>query len=113
MYFTRRGTGNAHDPIAGELVKLACRLRLCCLVSLRIFLGSLDGRCLPNSFATAPRPLCSRFLTSTPAGSNMLAGEVSALTQVACLPLMALPTSMTVKASPGCFRSCLGYMQPV
>ena len=61
---TKSGTGSAHDSIAGGSVKLACRLRRCCLVSLRIFTGSLDTHCLPSSFATAPRPLCSTFLMS-------------------------------------------------
>ena len=81
--------------------ELACRLRLCCLVSLRIFIGSLDMKCLPSSLAAAPRPLCSMFLTSELAGSNMLTGEDSTLTQVAFRPLRALPMSMMVKASPG------------
>ena len=101
MQCTKTDLGDAHESIAGGFVKLACRLRLCCLVSLRIFIGGLDTHRLPISFAAAPRPLCSMFLTSRLAGSNMLTDEAFTLTQVACLPLRALPMSMTVKASPG------------
>ena len=72
MSITKSGIVNAHDSITWDPVKLACRLRLCCLVSLRIFIGSLDTYCLPSSFATAPRPLCSRSLMSRLAGSNLL-----------------------------------------